>query len=199
MKAIIAVAVLALLGASSAGAVEIKDKWGIGAGVFGRGGEISLIRGRSERSAWLFDVAVSLRDDPVRIEYVPPQPFTATTTNSNSVSILAGPGFRRFTRAGDDFSPYWDIHMRGRFDRQHRGGASSNTRTVAGAEGEFAFGLEYFTRWHFSVAAHSSLLTLSWAHLNDRQFAPGFEYHSAGHSTGVSIGLSPVIYLRGYF
>ena len=48
----IAVVCMLVLGASSAGAVDIQGKWGIGAGVFGGRGEVSLIRGKSERSAW---------------------------------------------------------------------------------------------------------------------------------------------------
>ena len=52
MKTIGALCALMVLGAGSAGAVDIQGKWGIGAGVFGGRGEVSLIRGKSERSAW---------------------------------------------------------------------------------------------------------------------------------------------------
>lgn len=56
MKSIGVACLMMVLGASSVDAVDIKGKLGIGAGLFGRGGEVSLIRGKSERSAWLFDV-----------------------------------------------------------------------------------------------------------------------------------------------
>jgi hypothetical protein len=49
-----------VIGAGEASAVDIDGKWGIGAGVFGGGGEVSLIRGRSERSAWLLELQLVL-------------------------------------------------------------------------------------------------------------------------------------------
>ena len=52
---------------------------------------------------------------------------------------------------------------------------------------------------HFSAAAHSSLVDVSWTHGSDRQFSPGTESHSTGHSESASIGLSPTIFVRGYF
>jgi hypothetical protein len=185
--------------ASAAGAVDIRDRWGIGAGVFGGGGEVSLIRGRSERSAWLFDVAVKQRSEAFETVLTPPQPASASPRNNDVISILAGPGYRRFTRPAEEFSPYWDVHARGTYAHSHYGGPGSQTQTGAGVEAELSFGLEYFTRWHFSVAAHSSLVRLSWAHLNQRLSLAGVETRTTGHSEDASIGLSPAIYVRGYF
>jgi hypothetical protein len=202
MKTMVAVAVLMvmLVVASSAGAVDIKGKWGIGAGIIDRGGEVSLIRGRSERSAWLFDVGISQQDLATRTDITPVPPPSPSRDNDNTVSILAGPGYRRFVRPGGDLSPYWDLRLLGIFSRRHSGGAGiSDTQTQAGAEGRFSFGLEYFTPWHFSVAAHSSLVVVSWTHVSDRGFSPASESRGTGHFERASIGLSPAIFLRGYF
>ena len=194
MKTMVAVVVLMVLGASSAAAGDIQGKWGIGAGVIGHTGEVSLIHGHSARSAWVFDVAVSGHDVNSRRTFVVPVPFPPTSSgNRNDFSILAGPGYRRFTRPAEEFSPYWDIHLRGSYAHEHSSG-SGNGKTY-GANGEFAFGLEYFTHWHFSVAAHTSLVTLAWSHLSEHSsFAEGTD-----NTASASIGISPSIFVRGYF
>ena len=61
-----------------------------------------------------------------------------------------------------------------------------------------AFGLEYFTPWHFSVAAHSSLMRVTWVRTAFPPSLPG-ESRRRRDSESASIGLSPLIYVRGYF
>lgn len=188
-----AVWALTVLGVSFAGAADIESKWGIGAGVFKGGAEVSLIRGRSERSAWLLDLSVSGRDDEFRFE-----PTPVLTSGANSIKFLAGPGFRRFTRASEEFSPYWDVRVRGSYGRSrlHSPTGTTETRTDAGAEAEFSFGLEYFTRRRFSIAAHTGLVRISWIH---RATTTGSGSRDAGDSEFASVGLSPAIFLRTYF
>jgi hypothetical protein len=196
-----ALSVAALVLASDAGAVDIKDKWGMGAGVFGGGAEVSLIRGRSERGAWLFDLGIGQRADDIRLENAPPSPGSTTSVDRHSISILAGPGYRRFTRPAEEFSPYWDVRVRGSYARLRSTSTSGpvDTQTNTGAEAEFSFGLEYFTRWHFSVAAHSGLARISWVHMITRHSSTGTEDKAIGNAEIASIGLSPVIFVRGYF
>jgi hypothetical protein len=201
MKTMGAMCVLMVLGASGAGAVDIQGKWGIGAEVFGGGAEFSLIRGRSERSAWLFDLGISQRADDIRFETAPPSPGSTVSADRQSISILAGPGYRRFTRPAEEFSPYWDVRVRGSYARSRITSTSGqvDTRTDTGAEAEFSFGLEYFTRWRFSVAAHSGLARISWVHMITRRSLTGTEDKVTGNAEIASIGLSPVIFVRGYF
>src|SRR5690349_3695636 len=98
----VALAVFALsLVARDAFATDVAGKWGLGAGFANDSAELSLIRGRSARTAWLFETR-----------------FTATTSTEKSsglglppgrltrarVAAAAGPGLRRFLRPGEAFS-----------------------------------------------------------------------------------------------
>jgi hypothetical protein len=192
----ITVAMLTLV-VSSAAAVDIDGKWGIGAGLFNNGGgEVSFIRGKSERSAWLFDVAAVGTD---QVFETGPAFLNSQEANSNALALRLGPGYRRFVRPTEAFSPYWDFHVRGTFNRSHQGGGGgSGTRKVAGVGGDFSFGLEYFTRWSFSVAAHTSLITLDWSH-ETVDFGETPDTDLTRHGTSLSIGLSPALFIRGYF
>ena len=194
-----------LVGAANAMAADIAGKWGIGAGVFGGGGEITLIRGKSPQSAWLFDVTLSDRDDARSDETIPPATPTVSR-NQNVLTMRLGPGYRRFVSTGD-FTPYWDVRARLFYQRIHFGeGLSdaspgvSDTETRIGPEAVFSFGLEYFTPWRFSVAVHSSVASVTWMSIDGKTInPPGPERRSSGSSTFASIGLSPVLFVRGYF
>jgi hypothetical protein len=201
MKTTMAMVACMVLGATSAGATEIAGKWGIGAAVFGGGGELSLIRGHSARSAWLFDVFISQRSDELKAESILPSSPTVTQ-DLGALTFVAGPGFRRFSRPSEAFSPYWDIRVRGSYARS-RGETPStqdiDTRTDSGVQGEFSFGLEYFTSWHFSVAAHTGLARAAFVHSTQEQATPTFNVRFTDDTVSSSIGLSPVLYVRAYF
>jgi hypothetical protein len=166
-----------LLGAGPAGAVAVQGKWGIGAGLFGGGGELALIRGKSERSAWLFE----FRLDGERRD-------AASDYEAKFFSVAAGPGFRRFARPKSEFSPYYDVTLVGLYSRVYSGFSSS---TGYGAQASLDFGLEYFTRWHFSVAGHTSVVNARWA--RSRSGGP----HST--TTLANIGIYPALFVRGYW
>jgi hypothetical protein len=194
MKKAGAVVALLLLGASSAGAVDIQGKWGIGAGVFGGGGEVSLIRGRSERSAWLLELQLSGDNSNRRSEFSDPA-VAPSRSNQNFFAISGGPGLRRFTRPEAEFSPYYDLSLRGTYDRSHF--SVFENRTNVGAGARFSFGLEYFTRWHFSVAAHSSVANLGWRHSRMTYQGARAVDRSSGFSADVA--LRPALFVRAYF
>ena len=105
MKTAFVVIGLMILGASGAGAADIQGKWGIGAGLFGGGGEVSLIRGRSERSAWLLEFRAEGSNADSRLESGTPGVPTREG-NSNSSRFAGGPGLRRFTRPQAGVSPW---------------------------------------------------------------------------------------------
>lgn len=201
MRTIAAVWVILALGASGAGAEDLRGTWGIGAGVFGRDGEVSFLRGKSERSAWLFDVTLSQRVDHIEFDSSPPGSGSAGAADQHVFSVQAGPGYRRFTRSTEEFSPYWDIRVRGSYSRGSSGstGSSSELQTASGAEASFSFGLEYFTPWHFSIAAHSTLGRFSWTHLSIKRESYGSTYRVSGDSAIGTIVLSPILFVRGYF
>lgn len=113
--------------------------------------------------------------------------------------MIAGPGYRRFTRPTEEFSPYWDLRARGSYTRFSATSVGSDLRTEAGMRAELSIGLEYFTRWHFSVAAHSGLAQVGWIHSVTRQTASGLELKTIGNSEFASIGLEPAVFVRGYF
>ncbi len=191
--------VLMVLGVSGAGAVEVKGKWGIGAGVFGGVGEVSLIRGKSERSAWLFDVGISQSYGETSSESTPPFLSSGPNSNRRTISVLAGPGYRRFARPTDTFSPYWDVRVRGLYSRASVNSGSEVMDIESGIAGDFSLGLEYFTPWRFSVAAHSRLVGLAWTHTAVRVLSSGGGQRVIANAETATIGLSPAIFVRGYF
>lgn len=198
MKTLAVMCMLMLAGASGAGAVDIKGKWGIGAGVFGGGGEASLIRGKSERSAWIFDVAINQRYEQASAEVSPPPAIPPGLSVDRSFSVAAGPGYRRFTRPSEDLTPYWDVRLRGRYAKRSRD-AGDFRRTDTGIDADLSIGLEYATPWRFSVAAHSGLARVSWVRSVDtRDLFPG-EVRTTYDSETFSIGIAPVLYVRAYF
>jgi hypothetical protein len=109
--------------------------------------------------------------------------------------VSGGPGLRRFTRPGAEFSPYVDFGLRATYDRIHQSGFA--TRTGAGASALFGFGLEYFTPWHFSVAAHSSVAGLSWRR-SRTDYRDGLQ-EDRFTDLSATVALRPLLFVRGYF
>jgi hypothetical protein len=205
MRTIVAVCWMVTVGATAAGAADIQGKWGLGAGVFGGGAQVSLFRGKSERSAWLFDVAI-FQQDLSQDRQSSFNPFHLIQ-GQEFWTLRVGPGYRRFLRPDARFSPYWDVGVMGLYSHTHTHSSLSQTpfgasftMTSAGVAGQFAFGLEYFFRQHLSVAAHGSVVDVEWRHTSQSVFSSFFgTASSSGHVVDSSIGLSPVIFVRGYW
>jgi hypothetical protein len=163
ISAMVAMAGL-LLAAANAGATDIAGKWGIGASAFDSGFETSLIHGHSDRTAWVFDVSFKGTARDLAFES---NLGSQIDGNANNWTIVAGPALRRFTRPSSEFSPYGDVFASFDYGRIHRGGGAFLPRTdkVVGVETGLAFGLEYFTHRHFSIAADTNVLTLRWNRL----------------------------------
>jgi len=197
MRKCLLVMTLSIGTASPGWAADIAGKWGIGAGVLGGGGEISLIRGHSERTAWLFEVQLSGSNGNEQVEYTTPggPALTPVDRNSSSFSIAAGPGLRRYSRSPSEFSPYFDVSIRGTYRRSHTTG--SPTYTGIGTGLGLGFGLEYFTRWHFSVAAHAPVANLSW--FRDRADHGDGLYVEKRGEIRATIAVRPSLFVRGYF
>lgn len=198
------VLVLMLLGAVNAGATDIAGKWGIGAALFNTGFETSLIRGHSNRTAWVFDVSLnggsvdrtdkqSTSPDDVKI-------------NGNDWGISVGPSLRRFFRPESEFSPYGDLFVAGNYQRQHGestigSSTSTSTNTLSGVETGLRFGLEYFTRWHFSIAADTDILSLRWDRFSQKQEQqlPAVQASATENRYAASFALAPRLLVRAYF
>lgn len=190
------VVVVLLLAVRTAGATEIDGRWGLGAGLFNGGGEVSLIRGVSARTAWLLDASVQQNESSVESD----QGLGPTEAVQSGGSFSLGPRFRRFTRPQSEFSPYWDVYAHADYSRAHEALAADRiTNETAGVSAGLEIGLEYFTRWHFSVAAHSGLLSFGWEHVRTEATSAVTAGEITGHTEFARLALNPVLFLRGYF
>jgi len=172
---------------------DIKGKWGIGAGLFNRASEASMLYGHSNRTAWLFTLGLHQAEagynaTPVG-PFVPPQVRTLR-------SVQGGPGLRVFTRPDADFSPYLDVFAQCSWSKEET--TPSGHTDIWGTRAGISFGLEYFTDWHFSVAAHSEVFALSYsrAHTEDDPFTG---QTVTSHEQRADLSISPGLVLRAYF
>jgi hypothetical protein len=194
-------AVLAMLMGltTTAQAVEIEGKWGIGAGLGNNFTDVTLMRGRSASSAWLFDLQLDQVEQSDKFHQEDPFFSNDATVNHNFWMIDAGPGLRHYTRATSDFSPYWDLFLHGIYEHDHAFVVGSRDVTIYGAELGASIGLEYFTRWHFSAAAHTDIVSAQWLH---RELSENDTFSSqtiTGHVQTTSVGISPRLFARVYF
>jgi hypothetical protein len=197
----ISLAMLAL-GVAPALALDIQGKWGFGVGAgFASSPDFSLIRGRSQSSAWLLNLGLSGSNQTGE--------SSSTTSgslpqNQNTVSFGVGPGLRKLLRPAAEFSPYIDVFADVRYDHNHNysGGTfgfNRNDRTIWGTSVGLAVGGEYFTRWHFSLAAHTDVANVGWTwiDLTNETLGNQQEMHTNGVYGG--LGFSPKLILRVYF
>src|SRR4249920_891510 len=135
-------AVVFMLLGFDAQALEIKGKWGIGAGLFGNGFETSLMRGVSDRSLWALDFQgrqVSQHLDTT---------LPGALDHRTDWLVQAGPRYRRFFRPASSFSPYGDLFAAGFYRSSNQTGESIEAEsTTWGAELGLAFRVEYQTPW----------------------------------------------------
>jgi len=187
--------VLLLALAGTAGATDIKGKWGLGVGMGSTmwglsGSEASLIRGKTERTAWILDLDINE-------SY---QDFRSDTSGriinvDRDLAVSNGPRIRRYTRPQAMLSPYWDsyFHLNG----QNSGNSSSNYYQSVGATAGLDFGVEYFTPWHFALAAHTGFFSASLNRLWDNNNYNNGK--SKGWRQSARVGFSPRLQLRVYF
>ena len=177
------VLLLALTGTTQA--IDIKGKWGLGVGVGPakwRLSEIetSLIRGKTERTAWILDLKAdqtySTSNGPFQV--------------ARYAHLSFGPRIRRFTRPKERLSPYWDVYAHAvAFNSSPP--LSSFYNRMAGVESGLAGGVEYFTPWHFTLAAHTDLFTVEVDRLWSKDSHMWAEYST--------LQVSPALQLRVYF
>ncbi len=205
-----AVVALALgLWATTGWAGDNQGKWGLGvdSGLFRSGGvHGALIHRRSTRTAWLLDVraeehVLDTDGSGSGLIFSPFSPPVASGEFSQTVQVEIGPRFRRFTRPDANWSPYWDLfaaatHSNSRYSS---GSTTADYFSTGGAAGA-GIGVEYFTPWHFSVAAHSDLLEARYARVRSRGNDSFLGPRSAsGHEQSVNTVLNPAVELRAYF
>jgi len=147
------VLLLALTGTSQA--IDIKGKWGLGVGIgSATPAEPYLIRGKTTRTAWILDGTFDQR-------YSEARDTTGYNSFTRSVWLGFGPRLRRFTRPQEKLSPYWDVSVHLNGQRSSYSGTQygyryySEVRYSAGFSTGLEGGVEYFTPWHFSLAAHT--------------------------------------------
>jgi len=184
--------------------IGIKGKWGLGVGVGAdrwafTGAEASLIRGKTEKSALILDLSVF----ESYMELTGASSGVLTERRNNLV-LETGPRFRKFSRPASNFSPYldWYVHATGTSAHnetyyEESGSHSTNNTTQLGGELGLDFGVEYFTPWHFSLAAHSGLMNFSASRVWRRQW--GSNSRERGFTTSLGFGPAPRLNLRVYF
>jgi hypothetical protein len=180
---------------------------GVGAGgVLGTIAEASIFHGHSPTTGWLLDFRISGGNN-VGTGSIS---FTDTTitprslnNNANSVFLSGGPRIRWFTRSAGDFSPYVDVFVHGSYGHSHSWVNASGRSDLSSYGGiaatGAALGAEYFTRWHFSIAAHSTLVALNWQHTNEKGESGFANSDRTSSNFSANATLSPSLFLRVYF
>jgi len=180
-------------------ATDVAGKWGLGAGFGNNATEVSLIHGRSARSAWVFDAQFSAEDFTTHSTTSNPL-FTGGDAGGSAIALEAGPGLRMFTNPDGDFSPYWDVFVHGDYFHEHDDANDSVRQERYGADIGMAIGAEYFTKWHCSIAAHTGLFTARWEHTSQKQNIPLLvDVSQDGHTESFDFGVSPRLFVRAYF
>lgn len=203
---------LGLVLASNAWAIDIDGRWGLGVGaggVIGTNSEFSIFHGHSKHTGWLLDFGISGTDHAESGSTTLSDTSSAVTignrANHNTVSAFAGPRVRYFSRPDASFSPYVDLFLQGSYGHVHDWSVEGrrDTRSTYGFSTGLALGAEYFTPWHFSLAAHSTLVSLGWTHFREhREYDSPYgdiKNSTSGHDAGASISLRPILFLRTYF
>ncbi|MBI1798482.1 MAG: hypothetical protein HYR73_02220 [Candidatus Eisenbacteria bacterium] len=199
MKKALSLLSLLLLCGSNAWAADIAGKWGLGAGIANFATDITVLHGRSEKSAWLFDLQLGQYESAAESHGTTPY-LIDRSTNRNGWRIAGGPGLRHLTRPQSDFSPYWDLFLHGNYAHDHYFNDGSNDEAAWGVDTGLAIGAEYFTKWHFSAAVHTRVASFSWEHRNStRSYGLNESYESTGHNQGASVGVAPQLFVRVYF
>jgi hypothetical protein len=115
--------------------------------------------------------------------------------------VTVGPRLRRFMRSGAGLSPYWDVFVNALASEWHSSGgfAVAEGEKSHGIGGGLAFGVEWETPWHVSVAAHSDFLTLQWEHSQTEITANNGTNREEGDSYRTLLELAPGLFARFYF
>ncbi len=176
----------------------VAGKWGLGAGIESGGGELSIIRTHSDRTAWAIDARLGYSD------VSEPDDFTGVVlTKAHSVSVDMGPRVRRFARPGAERSPYVDAYVHGILrSLRYPLASTSNSRSRSyGVTIGLGLGVEYLTRWNFSVAAHTDFLQATY--LRDHTARDSTAYSPALDAWATEfraeLAFSPRLLVRAYF
>ena len=195
LRILAASAVTVALFAAPTHALDFQGaKWGIGAPIlFSDGTEIALMHVSSNSSIWGLDAFY--QQQQTRADAFAPSP---TSNQFNSFANLAiGPRWRHFSRADANFSPYWDVFVDA-LQQTQQGTSGTNTNDIRGwgVGGGVGIGAEYLTKWHMSVAVHSTILSSSYLKLkNHTNTALGDRDITQWVSR---IGIQPFVYIRAY-
>jgi len=172
----------------------IRGKWGIGAGLGNGSTEFTLIRGHSDRTAWLINTQFAYQR-LVQDEAAPP----FTSGDQSITQLIIGPGIRRFLAPSSVLSPYLDLNASYLYQRNIQSSGGSNEQTINGAAVGIAGGAEYFTPWRFSVAIHSGFASFTWLQARNEVRTPLGSSSARTRSSQVTAALRPVLFARVYF
>jgi hypothetical protein len=197
------------LSTSTSGAVPIDGKYGLGldtGDLLSTNAEGALLWGKSDRTAWLLlvDVNGSTESTDHLRDLTMPDTLITGSDDFDAFFVSMGPGLRKFVRADEHFSPYFDITLRGIRSvatQSSTNGDSRGARSSSwGVEGGLAIGAEYFfTKWPVSLAAHADLLTAGYSHRVQKYTAAGYRDTREQDDYTISGGLGPHLQVRVYF
>lgn len=199
----VAVSLLLLsLGAAPALAMDIQGKWGLGVGAgFASYADFGIIHGRSPSSAWLLNFGFAGTNQNGEAGVAPDEHYPQ---NQNRISVRGGPGMRKFLLPSAEFTPYLDVFVNANYDRAHNfqaynGSFNRFDSSTWGVGMGLSIGGEYFTRWHFSLAAHTTVANVGWS--SSSQTSEYFGGEQKNELSGVSggLGVNPSLILRVYF
>jgi hypothetical protein len=168
-------------------------KWGIGAPIlFSDGTEIALMHVSSNASLWGLDI--SYNQQQTRYDAFATAPGSNQLNNFSNLAV--GPRWRHFARADANFSPYWDLFADAiQQTSQSTSGANTSDYRGWGVMAGLGIGAEYMTRWHMSVAVHTTLLATQYLKSTNHTNAIGDRDVTQWNNR---VGIQPFVYLRAY-
>jgi hypothetical protein len=211
---VVALVALSLATPPSLGAAPVAGKWGLGVDtgdLLDSSAEGTILRGRSERTAWLVLVALSVSDRDQRDEatYIIPDTLVVRSNASDYYSFAIGPGVRRYFHPNGRATGYFDVTgqvLRAR--RTSTGEASpqayKQVNSTWGGEVGLALGFEYFfERWPVSLAAHTRVLSVRYTTSKETSSTtgpfPGPNIDRDYDEFSTSGGVGPRLQIRVYF
>jgi hypothetical protein len=192
-------AALLLLCAAPSHAVNLRQKWGLGAGFTHGAPVLSIIRGRSARTAWVLNLG-SLPGSPAWTGPGPDdEPAPASHLSRDFAAISGGPALRYYLRQDSDLSPYCDVYVSGTYLRGRNASLSTNTYSNTLASTGVDLGLEYCTPWKLAFGAHSRLASLTWDGVQSESMSGIQKITVRGSREVPTVGLRPYLFVRAYF
>jgi hypothetical protein len=178
-------------------AQEIDDRWGFGAGIFGKT-NISILRGISHRTAILASIHLRFQkeDGEQKDSY-----NGDWDTYRSYVSTGVVTEWRRYIRAEEKITPYFGLGPL--FNLSHGENSYDNDRfykkTQWNAGIGFTLGAEYFVNEYLSITTHIPFLNYQFSRGKRENRSNNSFYYNNYWGHGVNFSINPNLAIRLYF